>query len=232
MTRPTAKQKKLRLLDRLILRTLEHRVVDGLWLGAPDKPTLDLIEAGLSLIRLHDPLRYRQVGRDLKRVLVMLIGSGNFAEYQYVFDACVFGEKGFADLGLTASQIASTIVHEATHARLQNIGVVYSESNRLRHESICVRRQIAFLRRVPGAEKELASAVDTLERLPKLNEDGMWKDASFAERRAAAEQAMMEYYKVPEWAEHTLRGVQWFYYRYQGVSYWLRTRLGTNRSAR
>lgn len=59
----------------------------------------------------------------------------------------------------SVAQIASAIVHEATHARLMRLGFGYEEPKRLRIEHICFGAQQAFARRLPDG-KELVKEVE------------------------------------------------------------------------
>ena len=44
----------------------------------------------------------------------------------------------------TIERIASVIVHEATHARMERCGIGYAEDQRARIETVCFRRELAF----------------------------------------------------------------------------------------
>lgn len=56
-----------------------------------------------------------------------------------------------------------TLVHEATHARLHRAGVRYTHDLRERIEAICLKAEIDFGRRLPGAEQLVAEAQTALE---------------------------------------------------------------------
>jgi hypothetical protein len=67
-------------------------------------------------------------------------------------------------LGWPVEDIAATIVHEATHARLWRAGIRYDEAIRLTVEAICIRREYVFYGRLPdggnlkyAAEAQIAS---------------------------------------------------------------------------
>ena len=47
-------------------------------------------------------------------------------------------------------QLASTIVHEATHARIEKWGVAYRDPRNVRIEEACLKQQQAFLRELPA----------------------------------------------------------------------------------
>lgn len=63
-------------------------------------------------------------------------------------------------------EIASTLVHEATHARLHRMGLVTPERSE-RIERLCFQRQLAFARRLPlGADELIAESESQLARPP------------------------------------------------------------------
>jgi hypothetical protein len=49
-------------------------------------------------------------------------------------------------------QIATVLVHEGAHAWLDRMGVDYEVGQRWRIEAVCLRSELSFLRRVPGAD--------------------------------------------------------------------------------
>jgi hypothetical protein len=67
-------------------------------------------------------------------------------------------------------RIASTIVHEGTHARIDQWGVPYDSAHRIRIERACLRQEDVFLRELP--------ADDTRD----------WALAHLAERNATAQE--------------------------------------------
>src|SRR5262245_38978322 len=96
------------------------RAFDGLWVGtreAEPHPALCRVEEALRLIRSHDALHYSRVLRNLERVWVHLHPSA-LAHYHSSLKACVFDERFVLAETTTIQKIASTIIHEATHARL------------------------------------------------------------------------------------------------------------------
>src|SRR5215472_6109938 len=142
-------------LERLMLNSSKSRYVDGLWIGAfEDKKTaqqiLTRLEAALALIKHYDRFRYDRIVRDLRRIWVTLLPT-NIANFAYQIEACQIDSRYFLADTTTLEMIASTIVHEATHARLWRFG--YDEALRSRIEAICIRREIAFVAKLPNSEQ-------------------------------------------------------------------------------
>ena len=152
-------------INRIELRWSTGRQIDGLWVGdffrskADDDTCLQRVEQALNLIKLCDPVRYHRLLRDLKRIWVTLVTDG-LAEFDEALAACKLDERFVLDDATSVEQIAATIVHEATHARLAGYGIAYDEPIRHRVEAICLRREIAFANKLPnGAEvRELVRA--------------------------------------------------------------------------
>jgi hypothetical protein len=65
---------------------------------------------------------------------------------------CELNQHFVCDENTSIAQIASTIVHEAAHARLMRLGFGYEEPKRLRIEHICFDAQRAFVRRLPDSD--------------------------------------------------------------------------------
>jgi hypothetical protein len=63
----------------------------------------------------------------------------------------------------TLEEIASTIVHEATHARLERWGISYDEKQRSRVEAICLRRELNVAASLPHSEPLREQIARTLE---------------------------------------------------------------------
>jgi hypothetical protein len=82
----------------------------------------------------------------------------------------------------TPERLASVIIHEMTHARLERAGVQYVGTNRARSERVCALAERNFIARLPPSAER--------GRLEKLNAQYLairpdfWTDASFAERLA------------------------------------------------
>jgi hypothetical protein len=145
---------KLSVADQFALWVSKSRVIDGLWIGCaqPDPdPALQRVEAALRLIDSCAPLHYRRVKNSLTRIWVTLVPHGAGC-YLHSMNACKLDERVIASEATTLEWIASAIVHEATHARLEKLGIRYNEAVRLRIERICVRRELDFARHLSGVD--------------------------------------------------------------------------------
>jgi hypothetical protein len=61
------------------------------------------------------------------------------------------------------AQIASSIVHEGTHARLDRMGVTVPPDQRHREERLCRKSEVEFGRAVPNGEVVVARALEALQ---------------------------------------------------------------------
>jgi hypothetical protein len=157
---------------------------------------LGRVEEALRLIKLYDALSYSRITRHLDRIWVNLIPSGQ-AHYDPSLNACVLDDRYVLQEAMSVARIASTIVHEATHARLNNWGVAYLVDRRTRIEAICGRRELKFLAKIPEGgplREEVVSALDWLTK----NGD-YYSDTNFQERKEEGEIEALRYLKMPDW---------------------------------
>lgn len=144
--------------------------VVNLTTDAPDV-VLEHLRSAIDLIGKTAPNRLARLNRDVGRVLLLMVDSPEYWPFA----------NGFA-IGLAAAQdvpvdqLALTIVHEATHARLWRAGFRYTPDIRERIEHICVRAELDFAQRLPRAQE----LVDGL-RAKLLHP--WWTKAALAERR-------------------------------------------------
>ena len=196
--RPKRNQVRPRLVDRIELAMSMSRHVDGLWIVSwhDSSEHLTRVENALSLIRQHSPLDYARIIRALERIWVQLTFH-RLAEYRHSLKACVLDERYVADPGTTVGQIASTIVHEATHARLEGYGIAYKEERRTRIEAICFRRERAFAARLPDSA-ELQQEIARYWEWNEANPD-QFSDARFREYNTAGAAEALRYLGTPDW---------------------------------
>ena len=69
-------------------------------------------------------------------------------------------------VGTSPAEIASILVHESTHARLEAKGFAYTAELRERIEKVCFRRELAFARRLPEPGDLIDQACRQLRRPP------------------------------------------------------------------
>jgi hypothetical protein len=112
---------KATVVDRMALWLSTSRKVDGLWVGSMEskpQPGLRRVEEALRLIKDHDPLHYSRITSNLERIWVDLLPNA-LASYVSRLNACKLDERFVLLETTTLQQIASCIVHEATHADCQ-----------------------------------------------------------------------------------------------------------------
>ena len=118
----------------------------------------------LDLIAACDPRRFARIRRDMPNVRVIRAGGGFFEE---AIPTCVVDWPSVSWYPVV--DLATTIVHEATHARLARAGIGYPEAWQLRIERRCMLEEIAFLRRLPDGGARAAAREAELE--PSLSKE-------------------------------------------------------------
>lgn len=181
------------LVDSLLLRLSKSIEVDSVWIGAfcdeDQHDALSRVESALALIKAHDVQRYRRITESFDKIWVSYL-FGSVGQYDPELKRCLLEPKHV--LSSPIEFVASTIVHEAVHARLLKLGIPYTYENRYRVEQACIRQERAFAKRLSGAE-DLRRRID--EKL--LLEPQVWsKEASSARFRAAFVQSRAG---LPKW---------------------------------
>ncbi|MHC2436808.1 hypothetical protein [Bradyrhizobium sp. USDA 4451] len=108
---------------------------------------------------------------------------------------------------MTIERIASTIVHEATHARLESCGIEYYEKDRHRIEAICLRRELSFLAGLPDVELMREEIRQTIAWCASDRE--YLSDPSFQQRQEQGQIETLRHLNVPEWFIRLILGVIW-----------------------
>lgn len=191
----------LRLVQRVGMRLSRTRHLDGVWIGImgigdqSDDHLLDRVEEAMRLIKTHDPSRYRRIIRDLDRIWITVL-TGSQGEFIAEFRRCDIEERFVASE--SPENIASVIVHEATHAHPCLVKIGYPEALRLRIEKICLRQELAFLDRLPGGGEARRDLVTNL--LANIDHyRSFWTDKEHADRQPARMLEAMKYIKTPDW---------------------------------
>lgn len=123
---------------------------------APDiEASFRMISAALALIEKHTPKRFVRVHADVARIWVGPLPTHVKGMYQDD-GTCALQLDWVVDPVTPAVEIAGAIVHEAMHARLDKLGFEMNEANVARIERACWRAELAFARRVPGAEHRVS----------------------------------------------------------------------------
>jgi hypothetical protein len=172
--------------------------IDGLWVGVEtgEQSTLYRVEDALSLIKRHSPLHYLRVVRNLKRVWVHLVPHGNGCYYGPL-EACLLDPRYVLHEATTLEDIASVIVHEATHARVERWGIEYEEPKRVRIEAICRRRELNFLTGLPNSEPRRDIVAHWLE--VGGGDDNYFSDANLRKSIHDGNVEALRYLGTPEW---------------------------------
>jgi hypothetical protein len=199
--------------DRVELWLSKGRTIDGLWVGSREAkpyPGLRRVEDALLLIKCRDPLNYSRVACNLDRIWVHLIPYA-LAHYSLSLNACVLDERFVLRETTTLERLASVIIHETTHARLNGWGIDYEEKMRARIEAICLRRELNFLKRLPSTALLQEEITHTLE-WHTTNQDYL-SDANFRVHEDQGQVEMLRYLNVPNWLVNAL---MWFVRRRVG----------------
>jgi hypothetical protein len=187
-------------IESLFMHLSRSRRVDGMWLGVngdkDDEHLLGCVEAALGVIKQHDSPRYRRLLRDVKRIWITVL-PGPRGSFSSAFDRCDLDCRFVAES--PPETIASTIVHEATHAHpcLRKFG--YPEHLRHRIEGICMRQQLAFADRLPNGRKIREEVGRNLSR-----SQSDWSSEALEKSYLAGRLAAARHLGVPEWLLQSL----------------------------
>ena len=117
----------------------------------PDISTSDVLarlEDSLELIDQHQPWRLRHLERDLKQFLVARFPcrGAYFPEERTCMTELTF----LARRDISPATVASSIVHEGIHARVDRMGVSREMRDRAREERLCRRAELEFGQALPA----------------------------------------------------------------------------------
>ncbi len=159
-------------LTKLAYRWSPNRTIRGIPTGVlrlssqEERGTIfGKVEAALDLISEHAPVRSAQVRRDLDCIFVFGDAS-TAARYLAPLKMCelYFGYVLSSDTSV--AELASTIVHEAQHARLARLGLQREVARIPRIERLCFRAERAFGRRLPDGTAVIEQANRGMEADP------------------------------------------------------------------
>jgi len=160
---------------RTILWTAPTRRIDALPVTVTSTDSLlvgalcQKIADGLELLRGHYPRGYRSVCREIQRIAVVP-GRRAKGEWYGPLGLCLFSLPHLA-ADATTADVACTLVHEATHGRLERLGFRSTPARRVRVEVICTRAEIAFVEMLPESGLLQSELAQTLGRLEVLYSD-------------------------------------------------------------
>jgi hypothetical protein len=148
--------------------TLSHHVLHGIPVvvenSRRDIATADVLarlHEALALIDRYQPWRLRHLRRDVRFIHVVRFPCrGAYIPGERV---CITELTFLARRDISAAPVASSILHEGMHARVDRMGVRAAGRDRAREERLCRRVELAFGRALPEAlgapvvERALAS---------------------------------------------------------------------------
>jgi len=105
------------------------------------------LDDALALIERHEPWRLAHLRRDLSKFLVVRYPCRG--AYIPGERTCITELTFLARTDITAAPVASSIVHEGMHARVDNMGVRPESRNSAREERICRRAELDFGQSLP-----------------------------------------------------------------------------------
>jgi hypothetical protein len=185
------------LFERFELWCSTGRNVDGVWVGTfENEARLQRVEQALQLMKQKSPLHYSRVIHNLDRIWVRLLPASP-ANYLRRLNACQLDERFVEHEEATPELIASVIVHEATHARLEHWGIIYEEAKRYRIEAICLRRELHFVSGLAGCEVMQDSVRRSLEYYG--NNCEYFSNSSFRKRFDDGSLEDLRWLGVPNW---------------------------------
>lgn len=148
----------------------------------PDIATPDVLQRldeALGLIETYQPWRLAHLRRDLRFFYVVRFPcrGAYFPEER----ACMAELTFLARRDITAAPVASSIVHEGIHARVDRMGVRREGRDRAREERLCRRAELEFGLSLPAelgtpvVERALASlSLDDADVAPAID----WAEAT------------------------------------------------------
>ncbi len=139
-----------------------HGIASAVWVVAAKadrEVVFHKLEEALHLIKEYSPVRFTQLCGDVDRILIA--GDPTFWG-RYVRELRLIEiYDGYAVAPETSpEQLASTLIHEAQHARLFRLGFGYAEQMRGRIERLCFMAERNFAHRIPNGSKIAESAED------------------------------------------------------------------------
>ena len=188
------------LEERIDLWLSKGHVFDGIWVGSfrsDGEPAIQRVEDALRLIERCAPLHYRRIKNNLTRIWVHLVPHGAGC-YLHSLNACLLDERIVISETTTVEWIASAIVHEASHARLEKLGIRYDEALRQRIERICARRELDFSRHLTDVDSLQEEITWRLDRCSE--EKSPYTDQTMWENTVEGKAEILRHLGMPEWA--------------------------------
>lgn len=107
------------------------------------------VEEALDLVSRTDPIRYRRLTDAFSTIFIAPMPPGVSASADPPRRFCQVSRQYLDEETTDGVELASTLIHEATHAHVEAAGVRFREAVRPRIERVCISAEIAFLRQLP-----------------------------------------------------------------------------------
>ena len=179
----------------------ETRIVHGIRVDVnntrPDVSTERVFaraDAILVLLREVQPWRYAHLTRDLRGILVERFPCR--AAYMRETRTCLLELTFMANESFSDAQVAASLVHEGTHARLDRLaerfGIMGFDEAPARHERICRRAELSFGLALPDGGPVVARALESLamadeEVAPRVDWNEAYRRTAAADAEAAGQ---------------------------------------------
>lgn len=133
------------------------------------------LNLSIALIAHHEPRRFARLKADFRGILVYAFAASPRARYNRSTGFCELSPS--LALSNDVVTIASSIVHEGTHARLRRVRASNPE-RRVEVERVCISQQIVFLEKLPGMGRraEAMRAVLNELRVEDYSNAALWAD--------------------------------------------------------
>jgi hypothetical protein len=162
----------------MILRTVPSECRKGIRLLDPDKNTraafLTTIDAALSLLASKDPILFKRVSREIKRIFHL--PSHNGPSYSRTLRICTVDFKEVLLLPDTEEQagiLACMLIIASTIGHLETKGIVKSSSNYERVARLCRKKVFLFAGRI-GLEMRPGLLEEPIDK-PSISDLFKWK---------------------------------------------------------
>jgi hypothetical protein len=169
------------------------------WVSGKDEEatTFNKVEEALLLIKTYAPVRFGRLQQDVGCIFAMGSRDWTCGTWREELRMCELDNDYVLSTDTTAVDVASTIVHEAMHARLRRWGFGYEEQHRARIERICFKAERAFAHRLPDGELLIHAAQ---RQIARAYDSTIWSDVAFLQNNFQALRSL----GCPEWAIRAL----------------------------
>lgn len=131
----------------------------------PDIDTTDVVarlDRTLALIERYVPHHFRHLKRDFAYIVVQRFACRG--AYFHEQRACLVELTFTVNPDFSDAEVAATILHEAMHARLHQLGFPLEMEDRARQERFCRRAEIEFGNLVPNGGRVVERAQWTVDQ--------------------------------------------------------------------